>query len=126
MEQRREGRKYAIKGSEPNLITVSKRTVKELRNYMRLIDIAIHNKQEFEAEIHPEALNKFQHRQLALIDTLSEMILDCLQIPKSNTRLRLFYLDCIQEHYLRKTISKKHLKEMLISWQENGIIEQAE
>lgn len=108
------------------MIHVGKKTLKNLRNYMLLIDIVIQNKKDFETEIIPESLSKYQQRQLALIDDLSEMILDCLEIPKEDIKTRMFYLDCIQEHYLRKTISKKHLKEMLVSWQENGIIEQAE
>lgn len=108
------------------MIIIGKERIRHVSNYMRLIDITIKNKQNFEVEIHPDSLHKFQNSQMYIIDTIGHMIMDTLMIPKDDIRTRMFYLDCIQEHYLRKTITKKHLKEMLISWEEHGIIKQAE
>jgi hypothetical protein len=108
------------------LIVVDKETYRIVGNYMKLIDVIIKNKKRFEVEIHPDSLHEFQIKQLNIIDTIGHMIMDTLEIPKDDTRTRIFYLDCIQEHYLRKTITKKHLKQMLISWEEYGIIKQAE
>lgn len=108
------------------MIIIGKEKMKHVANYMRLIDICIKNKLNFEVDIHPDSLFKFQSSQMYIIDIIGHMIMDTLDIPKDDIRTRMFYLDCIQEHYLRKTITKKHLKEMLISWKEHGIIKQAE
>ena len=86
----------------------------------------VESKRMFETEIHPLALNKFQCNQNEMNDYICHLIFDVVGIPLKKIELRQFYIDCINEHFSRNSITEKHLTESLISWKENGIIKQAE
>jgi hypothetical protein len=98
----------------------------QLEVYLKLIEITLKTKNEFEIEVHPKALNKYQVRCFGMIYDLVTLILDLVKIPTENIGIRQFYYDLIIEHIDRKTIIKEHLLEMLINWENHDIIIQAE
>jgi hypothetical protein len=94
--------------------------------YIHLIKITKRIKREFEPDIHPTALAKYHNKYHQIVHNLTELILDLLKMPKDDLLLRATYHDLILEHIERRTITEEHLKERLFSWEEFGIIEQAE
>lgn len=98
----------------------------QINVYLKLIEVTFKTKREFEVEIHPEALTKFHNRHYGITVHLVSLVLDLIKIPKKDIHRRQLYYDLIVEHIERKTITKEHLLEMLISWEDHDIIEQAE
>jgi hypothetical protein len=98
----------------------------QIEIYLELIEITIKTKKEFEIEVHPLALCKYQNRYFKIINDLITLTLDLVSIPREQSSIRQFYYDLIIEHIERKTIIKEHLLEMLINWENHDIIKQAE
>lgn len=94
--------------------------------YIHLIKITLRIKKEFEVDIHPTSLLKFQNKYHEIAYHLVELILDLVKIPKDHRKTRMTYHDFIYQHVERNTITKKHLINMLISWENFDIIEQAD
>ena len=94
--------------------------------YIQLIKITLRIKEEFEAEVHPNSLLKFQNKYHDIAYHLVELILDLIEIPKQCIKTRMTYHDFICEHVERKTITKKHLINKLLCWENFDIMEQAD
>ena len=94
--------------------------------YIQLIKITLRIKEEFEAEIHPNSLLRFQNKYHDIAYHLVELILDLVKIPKQCIKTRMTYHDFILEHVERNTITKKHLINKLTSWENFDIMEQAD
>lgn len=94
--------------------------------YIQLIKITLKIKNEFETEIHPTSLLKFQNKYHDIAYHLVELILDLVKIPRDCIRTRMTYHDFIYEHVERNTITKEHLINKLISWENFDIMEQAD
>jgi hypothetical protein len=108
-------------------VRVGIKTIEEqVEIYLTLIEITLKTKEEFEAEIHPQSLNKYQCRYCEIVHHLITLTLDTVKIPKTAISIRQLYSDLIMEHIDRKIIIKKHLLEMLMNWENHDIIKQAE
>jgi hypothetical protein len=101
-------------------------TIHQVQIYLHLINTTLRIKKEFEVDIHPTSLLKFQHKYNEIINQMCELILDLVKIPKSNLVARMTYTDYIIQHAERKIITKEHLIERLFSWENFDIIEQAD
>jgi hypothetical protein len=98
----------------------------QLEIYLNLIEITLKIKNEFETEIHPQALVKYQNQYYEIILHLITLTLDLVKIPRVENGVRQFFYDLIIEHANKKIITKEHLLEMLMNWENHDIIEQAE
>jgi len=94
--------------------------------YIQLIKITLKIKAEFETEIHPTSLLKFQNKYHDIAYHLVELTLDLVKIPRQCTKTRMTYHDFIYQHVERNIFTQKHLINMLISWENFDIMEQAD